>query len=1197
MELEFLLSRSGFARPRQFVLHSDQVLDGAGLERLLETQFGPGPYFCADRPLAALGRLAPREAMVITDVPARQPSADPPALQLYVLEGPCAGAGIALVPGVHRVGRCAPLWLQDPALARVQATVQVDHRSIRLRPAPGQQVQLLDAHAGARPVGHGEELTLVRGAVIRVGQTLLKVDDPLDELEPGAPRWPATPPKLPPKPEGQRLVALLGAALVPLAIGIVLAVATGSRLFLVISACTALLAGIPALGLIRARRRHRHAVCAHTRQWLRARELAAPALGTVLAAATTREYRQLHGARVPPLVLGTGSWTPEPEHAAAPPDTTWPSVVFAVQATGAWQLVTAQPEAGMPLLRAIVARLLPAVFSGGAALVIDPALDRLPAALLLLPNVRLGVPPPSVRAPLAGGPAPVLEVIYLVAGTAIPRPAALVIGLGPRPDAQATGWVDPVTGAAKLDDPQARLLTPYRLCADHFERIVQRHLGLAGSRPRPAPTPPGFEAPLAGTPPCLLGYDRQGRGVGIDLEHDGPHLLVAGTTGSGKSEALRRILAELADQHSPHQLALALVDFKGGASLQVFQRLPHTQMFCSDLDGAQALRMLDQLDLEIRRRERVLQHAGCSDITEYALLPGTVPPLPRLLVVIDEFRVFIDQLPDAPARIDRLATVGRALGIHLLLSTQKPSGTLSPQTRANLNAVIVLRVREATESSELLGTPEAAGLSEPGEAILRSASRGATRFRFALAAGRPATGYLAERARTGFSEHGRCVLGQNAAPRAPRQLLLERVDMTIGRWAGHAPVDNPFAPELPQSLHQAPHAAVRGNQVLCGLLDDLPNGRLQPLLLGGSGAPALAVNGLAESGTAHLAEQLLRLPARMLYFDASPIGMSTADGSLRVLTGRDTYAFGEALDYLAGGPDLDGLLVLIRNIASLCAELPAALWARFDEVVATLVRQGSGSGVRVIIIGDRDLSMLKSAQLCTRRWYFPLGAAPALTMTWPKLPPVSALPGRGIQVAPDGLQHTIQLTALRCDPLLTAQPWPTPALENDGSGWFLGSTGLEPRPVHFRPSRIGFVLVPEAGLRPRVARLLSARWGLALCGQDLAAGAEGRVGLLLDGPPDPSQLAAVQSWAEQGRTPVVFCPPSARLAYDFSLPAMSLDERDVLVLEATHPYDLQPLNWPVLARSVPDPRYWRGVMLVGGQPRRVHIAGDSPAAP
>ncbi|PQZ81632.1 hypothetical protein CQ016_17175, partial [Arthrobacter sp. MYb222] len=95
--------------------------------------------------------------------------------------------------------------------------------------------------------------------------------------------------------------------------------------------------------------------------------------------------------------------------------------------------------------------------------------------------------------------------------------------------------------------------------------------------------------------------------------------------------------------------------------------------------------------MQVLRREELLAAQGCSDIAEYQDLDESGPILPRLLVVIDEFRVFVETLPQASARIDRLAAVGRALGIHLILSTQRPAGALTGQTKANLNTTIALR--------------------------------------------------------------------------------------------------------------------------------------------------------------------------------------------------------------------------------------------------------------------------------------------------------------------------------------------------------------------------------------------------------------------------------------------------------------------------------------------------------------------------
>lgn len=216
-----------------------------------------------------------------------------------------------------------------------------------------------------------------------------------------------------------------------------------------------------------------------------------------------------------------------------------------------------------------------------------------------------------------------------------------------------------------------------------------------------------------------LGIGVDGTPVRVDLIRDGPHLLVAGTTGSGKSELLQTLVLGLALVRSPADVALVLVDFKGGASLGACRGLPHVVGQVTDLEPGLAARALAGLRAELGRRERVLADHGVPDVA--ALAPGT---LPRLVVVIDEFRALADDLPEFLPALLRVAAQGRSLGVHLVLATQRPGGAVGPDLRANVSARLALRVTDALESRDVLDDPAAARIpvETPGRAVLRLGS-------------------------------------------------------------------------------------------------------------------------------------------------------------------------------------------------------------------------------------------------------------------------------------------------------------------------------------------------------------------------------------------------------------------------------------------------------------------------------------------
>lgn len=217
-----------------------------------------------------------------------------------------------------------------------------------------------------------------------------------------------------------------------------------------------------------------------------------------------------------------------------------------------------------------------------------------------------------------------------------------------------------------------------------------------------------------------LGCDGTGVVV-LDLARDGPHTLVAGTTGAGKSELLRTLVTCLALGNRPDEFVFVLVDYKGGAAFADCARLPHCVGMVTDLDPHLADRALTSLGAELTRRERLLAHAGARDLESYQRLADQ-PTLPRLAIVIDEFRALAEELPGFVDGLVRIAALGRSLGVHLVLATQRPAGIVSADVRANVNLRIALRLRDAHDSFDVLESPEAAQLPEgvPGRALLRT---------------------------------------------------------------------------------------------------------------------------------------------------------------------------------------------------------------------------------------------------------------------------------------------------------------------------------------------------------------------------------------------------------------------------------------------------------------------------------------------
>lgn len=212
---------------------------------------------------------------------------------------------------------------------------------------------------------------------------------------------------------------------------------------------------------------------------------------------------------------------------------------------------------------------------------------------------------------------------------------------------------------------------------------------------------------------CLLGATTEGF-CDIGFTTHGPHWLLGGTTGAGKSQLLRSLILSAALRYSPERLGLILVDFKGSAGLGPLAELPHTLSLLNDFDVAAVRRALEFLRADVNRRELDLRNLGVNSYHDYLRLcasTGKIPQYPEVVIVVDEFRMLVESMPDAMTELMRIATIGRSLGIHLLLATQRPQGSISQDIRANIATNICLRVASAQDSYNLLGHEKAAHIS------------------------------------------------------------------------------------------------------------------------------------------------------------------------------------------------------------------------------------------------------------------------------------------------------------------------------------------------------------------------------------------------------------------------------------------------------------------------------------------------------
>lgn len=495
---------------------------------------------------------------------------------------------------------------------------------------------------------------------------------------------------------------------------------------------------------------------------------------------------------------------------------------------------------------------------------------------------------------------------------------------------------------------------------------------------------------------ALVGIGEDGP-LTLDLVHDGPHGLVAGTTGAGKSEFLRTLVVGLARSHDPDDLVFVLIDYKGGSAFDCCSKLPHVVGMVTDLDDHLAARALRSLEAELHHRERLFREAETSDISGYRKAGSPRGPLPRLVVIIDEFATLRTELPDFVAALVGVAQRGRSLGVHLILATQRPSGAVDANIRANTNLRVALRVQDSADSTDVIDTKEAALIdrSTPGRAFVRRGQGDLAAIQTAYLSG-PHVNALGTPIRTAAVP-----IGTGAAPRFPSvdsESDVTDLEVLVGTItaaaSGFSRPRRPWLDDLEPTLTPADVDGLEsgdGAPVVLAIGDD-PDRQRRTTLGWNPDEGHLLVYGVLGSGVTTLLRSLIHRigpgvrerPAWVFCADHGASGLAGINELDHVSCCLDAIdgarhdrllaMLGEMLDARRtmsadSTCDLPLVVVVVDGLASFCKLTGTGNAGETSELFNRIVRDGPSVGI-VIVAGVNRVGEVPRSLAATARRHF-----------------------------------------------------------------------------------------------------------------------------------------------------------------------------------------------------------------------------------
>ncbi|WP_066043320.1 FtsK/SpoIIIE domain-containing protein [Herbiconiux solani] len=552
----------------------------------------------------------------------------------------------------------------------------------------------------------------------------------------------------------------------------------------------------------------------------------------------------------------------------------------------------------------------------------------------------------------------------------------------------------------------------------------------------------------------------------LDIRNQGPHALVGGTTGAGKSEFLQSWVLGMAAAHSPDRATFLFIDYKGGAAFADCVALPHTVGLVTDLSPHLVRRALTSLRAELRYREHLLNRKKAKDLVSLEKTGDPDTP-PSLLIVVDEFAALVQEVPEFVDGVVDVAQRGRSLGLHLILATQRPAGVIKDNLRANTNLRIALRMADADDSSDILGDPMAAYFDQsiPGRGAAKTGPGRIAPFQTGYAGGwttNEPTRPRIDLTEMDFGAGANWDIPETETPESAEQGPndIARLVSSIRTAASLANIPEPRKPWLDElaavydfSLLPNPRT---DEQLLLGVIDD-PATQSQPTVFyepdrdgnmaiygtGGSGKSAtlrtIAVSAAItpRGGPVHVYGLDFGSSGLTMLEDLPHVGaIISGDDEERVIRLlrmlRDlvddrsirysAVRAGSIGEYrrLAGAPEEPRILVLVDGIGAFRDQYEFGGHSAWFTTFSQIATDGRGVGVHIVITGDRPNSVPASLGSTIQRRLilrmaneddYSLVGAPKDTLSAVSPPGRGVMDGDEVQVAVLGADSNVAIQA------------------------------------------------------------------------------------------------------------------------------------------------------------------------------------------